>query len=525
MKIKKLRWVIIGLIFLATVINYIDRSALAIMWGGASDEKEVMIDLVDIIENSKVSNDSLVSFFNNKLREPSLKQDSIVSHINLITLQKPSSIKQTIESIKAGVSNEATLNLIQSFKNSKVLEKEDAVFEVLDIEKHSISRDLGLSKNDYALILNIFMVFYALGQLFSGKVFDKVGTRIGYVLSIGIWALSSFLHSTVRGLGGLLFFRSTLGISEAGNWPGGVKSNAEWFPIKERAIAQGLFNAGASIGSVIAPPLIAMLFVGYGWRVTFMVIGSFGLLWVIPWLLINKAGPKKHPWITEEEQKYILEGQSEADQNATDDTKGKSLGEILSFKESWAVVVGRFFLEPIWWLFVGWMPIYLFDVYGFNVKDVGMFLWVPYVGAAVGSIAGGFVSGKIIAKTNSIDKGRKTTILIGGVIMLLGLIATVLIGNTAEKFVVIVFFVLFGFQFAISNVQTLPSDFFSGKSVGSLAGLGGMIGVFSVIVMNFLVPIVVEKISYTPVFIAIAVFVPLGVGAIYFFARKIKSVE
>ena len=171
------------------------------------------------------------------------------------------------------------------------------------------------------------------------------------------------------------------------------------------------------------------------------------------------------------------------------------------------------------------MPIYLFDIYGFNVKEVGMFLWVPYVGAAIGSIAGGYVSGKIIAKTNSIDKGRKTTIFIGGIIMLLGLIATVLIGDTAEKFVIIVFFVLFGFQFAISNVQTLPSDFFSGKSVGSLAGLGGMIGVFSVIIMNFLVPIVVEKISYTPIFIVIAIFVPLGVGAIYYFARNIESVE
>ena len=428
MKVKGLRWIIIGLIFIATVINYIDRSALGIMWGG--------------------------------------------------------------------------------------LDKEG-----------TIAHSLNLTKEDYALILNIFMVAYALGQLFSGKLFDKVGTRIGYVISIGVWGLSSFLHSTVRGLLSIAIVRSTLGLSEAGNWPGAVKSNAEWFPIKERAIAQGLFNAGASIGSVIAPLLIATLFVAYGWRITFMIVGSFGIIWIIPWLLINKAGPKKHPWITKEEQKFIVEGQSKADQKATEGTKGKSLKEILSYKESWAVVVGRFFLEPIWWLFVGWMPIYLFDVYGFNVKEVGMFLWVPYVGAAVGSIAGGFVSGKIIAKTNSIDKGRKTTILIGGIIMLLGLIATVLIGDTAEKFVAIVFLVLFGFQFAISNVQTLPSDFFSGKSVGSLAGLGGMIGVFSVIVMNFLVPLVVDKFSYTPIFIAIAIFVPLGVAAIYFFAKKIQSVE
>lgn len=427
MKVKGLRWFIIGLIFLATVINYIDRSALGIMWGNENLEG-------------------------------------------------------------------------------------------------SISHSLGLTKSDYGFILNIFMVAYALGQLFSGKIFDKIGTRIGFVLSIGIWSLSTMLHSVVRGFASLAFFRTTLGLSEAGNWPGAVKSNAEWFPIKERAIAQGLFNAGASIGSVVAPPLIAMIFVAYGWEVTFIIIGALGALWIIPWLIINKAGPKKHPWITEEEQNYILEGQSIADQNATDDTKGLSLKEILSHRESWAIVVGRFFLEPIWWLFVGWMPIYLFDVYGFNVQEVGMFAWVPYVGAAIGSIAGGYVSGQIISKTNSIDKGRKTTILIGGIIMFLGLAATVLFASTPERFVGIVFVVLFGFQFAIGNVQTLPSDLFSGKSVGSLAGLGGMIGVFSVIIMNFLVPIIAE-VSYTPIFIVIALFVPLGIGAIYFFARKIESVE
>lgn len=427
MKIKGLRWFIIGLIFLATVINYIDRSALSIMWGNENVEG-------------------------------------------------------------------------------------------------SISHSLGLTKDHYSYILNIFMVAYALGQLFSGKLFDKVGTRIGYVISIGIWSLSTILHSTVRGFLSLAFFRTTLGLSEAGNWPGAVKSNAEWFPIKERAIAQGLFNAGASIGSVIAPPLIALLFVAYGWEETFIIVGAIGLLWIIPWLLINKAGPKKHPWITEEERKFISEGQSIADQNATDDQKGLSLKEILSYKESWAIVASRFFLEPIWWLFVGWMPIYLFDVYGFNVKEVGMFAWVPYVGAAIGSIAGGYVSGVIIAKTNSINKGRKTTIFIGGLIMVLGLISTILFADTPEKFVAIVFIVLFGFQFAIGNIQTLPSDFFSGKSVGSLAGLGGMVGVFSVIIMNFLVP-VIAKVSYTPIFVAIAIFVPLGVGSIYYFAKNIKSVE
>lgn len=420
MKVKGLRWWIIGLIGLATVINYIDRSTLAIMWP-------------------------------------------------------------------------------------------------------SISADLGMTKNDYAIILNVFMVAYALGQSVSGKLFDKVGTRIGYVIAIALWGVSSFMHSMARGILSFSFFRVTLGLGEAGNWPGAVKSNAEWFPIRERAVAQGIFNAGASIGSVIAPPLIAILWAAFGWKVTFMIVGSFGILWLVPWLIVNKKGPKEHPWITADEQQYIVEGQHAKERNQ-EKAKGLPLKRILSYRESWAVLMSRLFLEPIWWLFVGWMPLYLADVYGFDVKQIGYFAWVPYVGAAIGSISGGWFSGNLIRKGASIDKARKTAITIGGTLMFLGLIATILAANTPLKFVIIVAFVLFGFQFAIGNIQTIPSDLFCGKSVGSLAGLGGTVGVFAVIVMNFLVP-VISKISYVPIFIMIAVFVPLGVGAVFLLARKIGPVD
>ncbi|MBW8189419.1 MFS transporter [Neiella marina] len=423
MKIKGFRWVIIGLIFTATVINYIDRSALSIMWP-----------------------------------------------------------------TEAGIAHE-----------------------------------LGLDDSDYGLILNVFMVAYALGQLFSGKIFDKIGTRIGYVLAIGIWGLSSFMHSFARGFMSLAILRTTLGFSEAGNWPGAVKSNAEWFPVKERAVAQGLFNAGASIGAVIAPPLIAMLFAAFGWKITFMIVGSFGIVWIVPWLLINKAGPKEHPWVTDEERKYILDGQP-AEAAGGDEEPGLTWGQLLRIRETYSILIGRFFLEPIWWFFVGWMPIYLAKVYGFNVKELGMFLWFPYVGAAIGSIAGGIYSGKIIAKSGDINKGRKSTVVIGSVLMFLGLVATVAVEHTAYSFMGVVFLVLFGFQFAIGNIQTLPGDFYSGKSVGSLAGMGGMVGVFSVIILNFLVPIIAE-VSYTPIFILIGAFVPLGVLAVFFFGGTIGPVE
>lgn len=419
-KIKGLRWWIIGLIGLATVINYIDRSTLSLMWP-------------------------------------------------------------------------------------------------------SISHDLGMNKEDYAIILNVFMIAYAIGQSVSGKLFDKVGTRIGYVIAIAVWGVSSFMHSFARSIFSFGALRVTLGLGEAGNWPGAVKSNAEWFPIKERAVAQGIFNSGASLGSVIAPPLVATLWAAFGWKVTFMIVGSFGIMWLIPWLIINKKLPAEHPWLSEEEKNYILEGQSALDKKGAS-RKGLSIKEILSYKESWAVLISRFFFEPIWWLFVGWMPIYLAEVYGFNVKEIGYFAWVPYVGAAIGSLTGGYYAGKLISKGKTLNKARKTSIIIGAVIMFLGLIATILLADTALKFVIIVAFVLFGFQFTIGNVQTIPSDLFSGKSVGSLAGLGGTVGVFAVIVINFLVP-VISKISYIPIFAMIAVFVPLGVTAVYTFAGNIAPVE
>lgn len=420
MKVKGLRWWIIGLICLATIINYIDRSALAIMWP-------------------------------------------------------------------------------------------------------RISEDLDMTDADYAIILNMFMVAYALGQSISGKMYDKVGTKIGYVISIFFWSLASLLHAFSRGLMSISIFRVLLGVSEAGNWPGAVKSNAEWFPVKERAVAQGIFNAGAAMGSIIAPPLIAFLYLGFGWKTTFIIIGATGMLWIIPWLIMNKKKPKEHPWITAEEKRHIVSGRYEIRQGE-DNSKGLSIPKILSYKESWAVLSSRFFLEPIWWLFVGWMPIYLKNTYGFDVKEIGMFAWVPFVGAAVGSVSGGLLTGKWIANGLSVNTSRKRTVWIGGLMMFLGLVATIVFADNPTKFVLIVAFVLFGFQFAISNIQTLPSDLFSGKSVGTLAGLGGTVGIFSVIAMNFLIPVITET-SYTPAFLIIAVFVPLGVVSVFKFCKQIGPVE
>ncbi|NJB82878.1 MFS transporter [Wenyingzhuangia aestuarii] len=388
-----------------------------------------------------------------------------------------------------------------------------------------MGKDLGLDESDYAVMLNIFMITYAGGKFLSGKLYDEIGTRLGFVVSIVVWSLSSVFHAFAGGLASLTIVRAFLGFGEAGNWPGAVKSNGEWFPVKQRAIAQGIFNAGASLGSVIAPVLIAYLYGHFGWRSTFIIIGAIGLLWVIPWLIVNKATPELHPWITDEEKELILKDRIEV--VATPEKKQKSLSvvKILSHKEAWGVLAARFFIEPIWWLFVGWMPLYLNSEFGFSIEEIGATIWISYLGGMAGSIVGGWYSGKLM-ETKSVDVARKTTISIGGALIFLGLLGIIFLvnENNPMTFIYIVAIVLFGFQFAIGNIQTISSDLFSGPSVGTLAGLAGTIAAVSVIIMNTLIPLI-AAVSYTPAFIVIAILAPLAVGSIYVLIKKIEPVK
>jgi len=415
-KIKGLRWWIVSLVALATVINYIDRSALAIMWP-------------------------------------------------------------------------------------------------------NISKDLGMTKEDYSTIAILFTIAYAISQSVSGKVYDWIGTRMGFVISIVIWSFSAAMHGLAKGLVEFSIFRFTLGLGEAGNWPGATKSNAEWFPVKERALAQGIFNSGASIGSIISPPLIAFLYLWIGWKLTFVVLGGLGILWIIPWLFVNKALPKTHPWLTEEERDLILSGQHEE----KEDEKPPSMITLLKQKETWSVLGSRFFLDPIWWLFVFWLPIYLADKFGFDIKQIGMFAWMPYVGAATGALFGGWLSGKMIASGWTVEKARKWSISIGGLIMLPALLLTATAGDPLFA-VLLIAAILFGFQVSIGNIQTLPSDFFTGKAVGSVAGMGGTTAAAGVVITTWIVPLI-TKVSYTPFFILGAILVPLGVFMVYLLGGQIKRVD
>lgn len=386
-----------------------------------------------------------------------------------------------------------------------------------------ISADLDLTKEDYANIAIVFTFAYAVGQSLFGRIFDWIGTRLGFVLSIGVWSLATVFHAFAHSLLTFSLFRGILGLAEAGNWPGATKANAEWFPIRERALAQGIFNSGAAIGGIVSAPIIGLLFVFLeSWQATFIAIGALGFLWLVPWLIVYKAGPDAHPWISEEERQFILTGQRDTASNEVADY-APTTGEILSRKESWGIILASFFLDPIWWLFITWLPLYLFETYGFGVEEIATYAWIPYVGAMFGAWFGGGLAGRLIGRGWTVNRTRKSVIGLGCAIMLVTLLVTTQASSPLVA-VLLMALILFGFQMAVGNIQTLPSDFYSGKSVASLAGFAGTAAKLAVVGSTWLIPRITET-SYAPAFIMGAALAILTIASVLVLCPDIKPLK
>ena len=439
-----MRWVILSLIVMVTIINILDRGTLNYMWLDGIDKSSGQVIQRGIASELHIINDSM----------------------------SPEEQKQT-------------------------------------------------SKEVFALINIAFMLAYGISQLVSGALYDKVGTRKGFSISALIWGGAIALTSLVTGIRQLAFFRVMLGLGEAGPWPGTTKSNAEWFPIKERAIAQGFFGAASSLGNILVPLVIPLLFLTYGWRYTFVSLGAICLLWIPLWIIINKSSMQNHPWVTEQEKEYILQGQTDSNIEKTE-TKNSSIIDLLRHKPSYSVILSRFFLDPIWWMFMTWLPIYLQEVYHLNLQDVASLAWIPFVGAAIGSLTGGWWAGKLINKGCTAIKARKITVLIGA-----GLIAPGMIGAafapTGLFASLMLMLILGGFQFAMTNIQTLPSDLHSGKTVGTLAGLGGAAAVLGIVISTYLVPILTQGGNWIPFFAMGLILIPLSVLSLFLFSPKSTS--
>ena len=387
-----------------------------------------------------------------------------------------------------------------------------------------IKAEFGFSNQDYANIFTVFVLAYAFGQTIFGKIFDWLGTRIGFVMSIGVWSIATALHAFAGGVASFAIFRGILGVAEAGNWPGASKANAEWFPVHERALAQGIFNSGAAIGGIISPLLLGFLAAFMGWKAIFIAIGLVGLLWLVPWLIIYKSKPEDHPWLSEDEREYILSGQLVKTDDGKEETDyNPTTGEMPSRKETWGAILPAMFIDPIWWLFVAWIPIYLIDNFGFNVKELSLYAWVPYVGAMFGAWFSGLLAQNLLGKGWTVNKTRKFVITLGSVIMVPALMA-MSVASTPVLAVLIMAVILFGFQTSISNVQTLPSDLYSDKAVGSLAGYAGTAAKLAAAGLVQLVPRITTE-SYMPAFIIGIALAVLAVLSVYVLIPKIEPLK
>lgn len=487
MKIKGMRWVIIGLIMMITIINYLDRGTLNYMWVANVDYQ--LVEQPDAPGEQYIATRTADGY---RLVNNTGKVTDIPADLGTIKEKNG----KTFVTVQEGMA--VDLGLV----------------DPKDPDSNAKAKDL------LGTITIFFMLAYGISQMVSGKLYDKIGCRKGFFWSALVWGVADALTALSRGLFSLTAFRVMLGLGEAGPWPGTTKSNAIWFPQKERALAQGLFGAAASVGSVLAPIIILMLFLAFGWQWTFVIVGGLGIIWVGLWLLINRADPEKHPWVTDKERKHILEGR-EAAPNPGSEEKGKSWGQLLKEKKNWSVILGRFFLDPIWWMFVTFLPLYLTDVFHLNIKEVAFSAWVPYAGAAIGSIAGGWFSGWLIKLGKTVNFARKCAMIVGGCIIIPAIIGSV-ISHTVILAVICMAFVLGGFQFFIVNLQTLPSDLHDGKSVGSLAGLGGAAAVLGTIIAILFSDLISNWIL---LFGLLGALVPLSWLSVFLTVGKIEKIQ
>jgi ACS family hexuronate transporter-like MFS transporter len=377
-----------------------------------------------------------------------------------------------------------------------------------------ITVQLGLTNLQFASISTWFLIAYTASQGLSGKIYDRVGTRRGFTVSILIWSAAAMGHAFARGLASLSCLRFILGIGEAGNWPGAAKAIAEWFPARQRALGMGIFNSGVSVGSILAPPLIVWLQLRFGWQTTFLVTGGLGFGWLILWLLFYDT-PERHRAISREEYAIIKEGGP-----STSRSQSASWRQLLMHRQVWAIMLSRFLTDPVWWLYITWLPLYLSTVRGFSLKQIGMFAWLPFVAADAGSLLGGWASGYLMGRGISTNAARKTVMAAGAVLMLAGIPAA--ISENAMSALAFISIVTFGFQSWINNLQTTPSDFFPEQDVASVAGLGGVGAGVGAILFTLTTGWVVDRLhSYTPILVTAGLLPVLGTAVFFLLGGEI----
>ena len=374
--------------------------------------------------------------------------------------------------------------------------------QALGVLKPTLMAEFGWSETNFADIIFWFQFAYAISYLLWGRLVDRIGARWGFGIAFVIWQIAFIAHAGIRSLNTAIIARIALGIGEGGGFPAGIKAVTEWFPKKERAFAVGIFNAGTNIGAIVTPliiPLIASVWLGTAeqpnWRMALIIVGALGFIWVPVWFLVYRR-PEEHKKVTPAELNWIA-------QDAPDPTHKIGWLKLLTVKETWAYALGKFLIDPIWWFFLFWLPGFLGAQYDLNLLTFGPPLIAIYLMSDVGSIGGGWMSGQFLKRGMSLGAARKLTMLICA----LAVTPVAFAGNIDNLWlaVLVIGIATAAHQGFSANLYAMPGDVFPRSAVGSVVGIGGMIGGFGGMAMAKYAGYVLDQIgSYTPIFVVAA---------------------
>jgi len=368
--------------------------------------------------------------------------------------------------------------------------------QTLSVLAATIQRELNLTDVQYSYVTSSFLLSYTVMYAVSGRVVDAIGVRRGLMLFVSAWSVATMLHGLAGSLVGLAFFRFLLGATQPANFPAGVRAAAEWFPMRERALAVGIFNSGTAIGGTLAAPIASAIALAWGWRFAFLFSGALGFIWVAIWWRFYDR-PETHPRLSAAERALIVADRRP--EPAVGERIG--IGRLLSLPETWGCMMPRILLDPVTYFLIFWIPKYLQQERGFSLADLGKYAWIPFAALAVGNIAGGAIPRYLIARGWSINRARKTTMFgVSSAIAVCFLLITRV--DTAAVALLLISAVMFGHG-AWGNI-TLPAEVFPPHLVGTVTGFGGALGAGLGFFSQLAIGWVVQNVSYTPLFLVCA---------------------
>lgn len=388
--------------------------------------------------------------------------------------------------------------------------------QMIGVLKPTLMTDLGWTEKDFAGVIIWFQFAYAIGYIAFGKIVDSAGARIGYTIAFVIWQVAHIAHGAASTMTHFAMARFGLGIGESGNFPAGIKAVTEWFPAKERAFAIGVFNAGSNIGAILTPLIVPLMVVAWGWRSAFVITGLVSFVWLIAWWTMYRS-PREHKRVGAAELAWI-------EQDPADPATPLGYGAVFTRRETWAFALGKFFIDPIWWFFLFWLPGYLFERYDLNLMTFGLPLAAIYLISDFGSVAGGWMSSRLMRAGWTANRARKLTMFICACLVLPVVFAESI--SSVWVAVLIIGVATAAHQAFSANLYAVPADIFPRAAVGSVIGIGGTAGAVGGMLMSFYAGEVLDRLgTYWPLFAVAAGAYFLALLCIHLLSPRFERVD